>query len=100
MGVAGSGVSGVISVGGIGVSVSVGGGIGVSVGGIGVFVFVGGGTFVLVGGTGVFVGGIFVGVKEGRARRVNVGVMVTKRRGVAVSDGAEVGTSVSVGTRV
>ena len=73
-----------------------------SVGGTGVFVFVGGGTLVLVGGIGVFVGGILVGVIGGRARRVPVGVMVTKRLGVAVavSDGAEVGTSVLVGTRV
>jgi hypothetical protein len=90
---------------------------------IGVFVRVkvGGGTGVLVQvavGTGVrvrvAVGGLRVGVRLGtivavkgtRVLRGNVGVMVTKRRGVSVGDGVRdggesvlVGTSVSVGTK-
>lgn len=89
--------------GGIGVSVSVGGGTGVfvSVGsGTGVSVRVGsgvGGTRVLVGGIGVFVRiGTRVEVRGGRTRLVPVGVTVTKRRGVDVSDGKGLGESVTV----
>jgi hypothetical protein len=101
--VSGGGMGVSVSGGGTGVSVSVGGGTGVSVG-VGMKVFVGG----MVGGIGVFVGGtgvcVFVGikveVKVERTRLVKVGVTVTKRLGVDVSDGKARGESVLVGTRV
>ena len=106
-----------VSGGGGGVSVSGGGGgvfVGTSVAvGSGVFVgtsvAVGIGVKVMVGGgIGVFVGGMWVGILVGtsvavkveRGRLVPVGVIVTKRRGVDVSDDRGAGVSVSVGRSV
>jgi hypothetical protein len=99
------------SVGGSVGGMSVGGGASVAVGGTSVAVggtsVAVGGISVAVGGTGVLVGagrGVFVrgGIKgsgvASRGRRVRVGVIVTKRRGVSV--GTEVIDAVLVGTIV